>query len=82
MGTIRQLAGSDDGVGMTDQTGWLCGGEKQQNQQKDGDEGRGLTNGGPPTARTRGHVSIWRKSGRFEHRFARLGHGTKSQCEI
>ena len=55
MGTIRRLAGSDDSVGMTDQTGWLCGGENQQTQQNhtDGEEEWEPTNvtaegGGPP----------------------------------
>ena len=34
MGTSRRLAGSDDGVGMTDRCGWLRGGENQQNHTK------------------------------------------------
>ena len=45
MGTSRRLAGSDDGMGMTDRTGWSCGGENQRNRAI-GEEGWG-----PPTER-------------------------------
>ena len=43
---------------------------------RNGDEGWRQTHGGPPTARTNGDGSMWRKSGRFEFWLARLDHGT------